>query len=142
MTRTVRTAERLKQRGDETALQKRKLSKPCVASTQMFGRPKGGQPTRHLFVGNCGPSVGIDRAAVNQIFTEFGPAEVVVPEQRQNPRSAFVFVSYPTAEHAAAALGALDGKANPAAAGRVFTLKYADLKKDKVRCHCSICSRQ
>lgn len=99
----------------------------------MFGRPKGGQPTRHLFVGNCGPSVGIDRAAISQIFCEFGPAEIVVPEQQQNPRSAFVFVSYRTAQHAAAALAALNGKASPAASGRVFTLKYADLRKDKVQ---------
>lgn len=98
----------------------------------MFGRPKGGQPTRHLFVGNCGPGVGIDSAAIGEIFGEFGPASVVVPEQQQNPRSAFIFVSYPTVAHATAALEALDQQVCAAAGQRLLAIKYADLKKDKV----------
>lgn len=99
----------------------------------MFGRPKGGQPTRHLFVGNCGPGVGLDRAAISQIFSQFGPATVVVPEQQHNPRSAFIFVTYPAVAHATAALEALNQKVCAAAGDRLLTIKYADLKKDKVR---------
>ena len=98
----------------------------------MFGRPKGGQATRHLFVGNCGPGVGIDSAAIDQIFSEFGSATVVVPEQQQNPRSAFIFVSYPAVANATAALKALGQKTCAAAGNRLLTIKYADLKEDKV----------
>ena len=98
----------------------------------MFGRPKGGQSTRHLFVGNCGPGVGLDRAAISQIFSEFGPATIVVPEQQHNPRSAFIFVTYTAIAHATAALEALNQKVCAAAGDRLLTVKYADLKKDKV----------
>ncbi len=98
----------------------------------MFGRPKNGQPTRHLFVGNCGPSVGIDRDTLTQLFSKFGSATVTVPEQKQNPRSAFVFVTYASSDEAAAALSQLDDKPCSDADGRCFSIKYADLKKEQV----------
>ena len=96
-----------------------------------FSRPKGGQHTRHLFVGNCGPSVGVDGGTLQQIFCEYGTATVVIPEQQQNPRSAFVFVTYSNAEEASAALSALNDRPCAAAGGRYFNIKYADLKKEQ-----------
>ena len=98
----------------------------------MFGRPKGGKPTRHLFVGNCGPGVGIKRQAIEAIFLHFGKATVILPETQQNPRSAFVFVTFDCEAEATAALAALDGKPCASAGGRTFTIKYADLKKEQV----------
>ncbi len=98
----------------------------------MFGKPKGGQPTRHLFVGNCGPSVGVDQKTVTQLFGQYGTATVTVPEQKQNPHSAFVFVSYANIEEATAALSALNDKPCAQAHGRRFVIKHADLKKDQV----------
>ena len=97
-----------------------------------FGRPKAGQPTRHLFVGNCGPHVGIERDQLAHIFTQFGAAEIVIPEQQQIPRSAFIFVTYPRQEDATAAVEALDGRPCACADDRVFTVKYADLKQKQV----------
>ncbi|KAL0051627.1 hypothetical protein WJX82_010933 [Trebouxia sp. C0006] len=97
----------------------------------MFGKPKGGQPTRHLFVGNCGPSVGVGQEAVTQLFGQYGTATVTVPEHKQNPHSAFVFVSYANIEEATAALSALNNKPCAQAHGRRFVIKHADLKKDQ-----------
>lgn len=101
----------------------------------MFGRPKGGKPTRHLFVGNCGPGVGIDRQALEALFADFGKATVLIPETQQNPRSAFVFVTFDCEAEATAALDSLNGKPCPSTGGRTFTIKYADLKKEQVGCH-------
>lgn len=98
----------------------------------MFGKPKGGQPTRHLFVGNCGPSVGVGQEAVTQLFGQYGTATVTVPEHKQNPHSAFVFVSYDNIEEATAALSDLNNKPCAQAHGRRFVIKHADLKKDQV----------
>lgn len=104
-------------------------------SHRMFGRVKGGKPTRHLFVGNCGPGVGIDRQALEAVFGEFGKATVVLPEAQQNPRSAFIFVTFEREAEATAALAALNGRPCASAGGRSFAVKYADLKKDQVS-HC------
>lgn len=98
----------------------------------MFGRPKGGRPTRHLFVGNCGPGVGIDRQALEAVFGEFGKANVIIPETQQNPRSAFVFVTFDCEGEATAALAALNGKPSASTGGKPFAIKYADLKKEQV----------
>ena len=98
----------------------------------MFGRPKGGKPTRHLFVGNCGPGVGITRQAVEAVFREFGKATLIIPETQQNPRSAFVFVTFDCETDATAALKALNGRPCASTGGRTFTVKYADLKKEQV----------
>ena len=98
----------------------------------MFGRPKDGGPTRHLFVGNCGPSVGTDQAALEALFQEFGSAKVIVPEQQQNPRSAFVFVTFGGQDEARAALLSLSDRPCAAAGGRTLTIKYAYLKKEPV----------
>lgn len=98
----------------------------------MFGKPKGGQPTRHLFVGNCGPGVGVDQETLTQLFGQYGTATVTVPEEKQNPHSAFVFVSYGNTEEAIAALSALNNKPCAQAHGRRFVIKHADLKKDQV----------
>ncbi|KAA6429599.1 MAG: tRNA methyltransferase 9 [Trebouxia sp. A1-2] len=97
----------------------------------MFGKPKGGQPTRHLFVGNCGPGVGVDQETLTQLFGQYGTATVTVPEEKQNPHSAFVFVSYGNTEEAIAALSALNNKPCAQAHGRRFVIKHADLKKDQ-----------
>ena len=98
----------------------------------MFGRPKGGKPTRHLFVGNCGPGVGIDAEALENIFKQFGTARVIVPEHQENPRSAFVFATFDNEDEATAALLSLNGRPCASAGGRKFTVKYADLKKEPV----------
>lgn len=97
-----------------------------------FGKPKPGHVTEHLFVGNCGPSVGINRDVLTELFNGFGEARLIVPEQQRNPRSAYVFVSYIRQEDATAALGALDGKACASAGNRVLSVKYADLRRKQV----------
>jgi len=107
-----------------------KTCRRLLTLAAMFGKPKGGQPTRHLFVGNCGPSVGVDQETVTQLFGQYGTAIVTVPEQ--NPHSAFVFVSYDNIEEANAALSALNNKPCAQAQGRRFVIKHADLKKDQV----------
>lgn len=99
----------------------------------MFGRPKGGGPTRHLFVGNCGPSVGDDKEALEALFGKFGNVSVIVPEHQQNPRSAFVFVTFDEEIEASKALDCLNCKPVGSAGGRKLTIKYADLKKQQVR---------
>lgn len=109
-----------------------KTCRRVLTLAAMFGKPKGGQPTRHLFVGNCGPSVGVDQELVTQIFGQYGTATVTVPEQKQNPHSAFVFVSYANVEEATAALSALNDNPCARAHGRRFVIKHADLKKDQV----------
>ena len=101
----------------------------------MFGRPKSGQATRHLFVGNCGPGVGIDRQALEAVFGQFGKATVIIPETQQNPKSAFVFVTFECVAEATAALDSLNGNPDTSTGGRTFTIKYADLKKEQVVCH-------
>lgn len=98
----------------------------------MFGRPKGGRPTRHLFVGNCGPGVGVDAEALESIFSQFGTARVIVPEHQENPRSAFVFATFDNEDEATAALLSLNGRPCESAGGRKLTVKYADLKKEPV----------
>lgn len=98
----------------------------------MFGRPKGAKPTRHLFVGNCGPAVGTSRDTLEAVFAEFGKATVILPETQQNPRSAFVFVTFDCEAEATAALAALHGASCASNGGRTFTIKYADLKKEQV----------
>lgn len=101
----------------------------------MFGRSKNGKPTRHLFVGNCGPGVGIGKQALEAVFGEFGKATVIIPENQQNPRSAFVFVTFDCEEAATAALASLNGKPCASTGGRTFTIKYADLKKEQAGYH-------
>lgn len=91
-----------------------------------FCRPRHKDPTRHLFVGNCGPSLGIDEARAVQIFSPFGPASVSLPD----PVKSHLFVSYPTAEQAANALQALNQKACPETGGRSLVIKFADVPRE------------
>ena len=76
--------------------------------------------------------MGVDHQSLTRIFGQYGTANVTVPEQKQNPRSAFVFVTYTNAEEAAAALFALHDKPCPQAGDRRFTIKHADIRQDQV----------
>ena len=89
----------------------------------MFSRPQHPHPTRHLFVGNCGPGAGIPEAEVLRIFREYG-------EPTLNGGSSSVrhlFVTYPSEASAAAAVAALHCK--PSFDGRLMTVKFAEAGK-------------
>eukprot|EP00951_Prasinocladus_malaysianus_P045399 scaffold603780_cov37-Prasinocladus_malaysianus.AAC.1 len=91
-----------------------------------FSKPRGDAATRHLFVGNAGPSVGQSEEELQEIFGAFGPVEAVVPV----PGRSHVFISFQTEDEAAAAAEALAGAAG-VAPGRRLVIKFAEARKDQ-----------
>lgn len=97
-----------------------------------FCKPTHSNPTRHLFIGNCGPAVGLKENDIRSIFEKFGVVENVCisPEAHKS----YIYLTYDTVASASAALSALNGA--PAirdSARRVFVIRYADTKTIKVR---------
>lgn len=80
--------------------------------------------TRFLFVGNCGPGVGLSPEDIHGLFRSFGAAEVVIP----NDQSTFVHVVYQHVDHAVAAHAALSDMACPSLQGRKLVVRYSDGK--------------
>eukprot|EP00873_Tetraselmis_striata_P033272 jgi/Tetstr1/453536/TSEL_040504.t1 len=98
-----------------------------------FSKPRDGIVTRHLFVGNSGPSVGQPEDSVRSQFEAFGEVTgVTCPEGRSH-----VFVSFATEESAADALQALEG-APCSACPRRLVIKHAALKEDKEVHHAAV----
>ena len=58
--------------------------------TAPFTKPRDRLPTRHLFLGNCGPAVGISEEAIELCLQQFGKVSVTVPD----PTQARVFATF------------------------------------------------
>lgn len=86
--------------------------------------------TRHLFVGNCGPALGIDASALRDLFSPYGTVERVHLADAQS--GSFAYISFDTVDAASAALAALNG-AVPPAANRPLAVRYADVQLPKAR---------
>jgi hypothetical protein len=110
------------------------LNRSPMSPAYRFMRPPDARPTRALFVGNCGPAVGLNTAAIEQLFRSCGPrppADIVVPSEH----SSHVFLLYQSEVHAQAALQdalQLHNEQN----GRKFALHYAIAKPAQVGLHC------
>ena len=96
----------------------------------MFCKPTPGSATRHLFVGNCGPAVGLTEFQVHKYFLRTGAEAVVIPDSTQGATS-HVFVSYKSVADAETVLKALNDEPPAELGNRKLTLKYAEKKSDK-----------
>ena len=93
----------------------------------MFCKPKAGVATRHLFVGNCGPAVGLPELLVRHYFDNTGAENVLVPVPAVGA-SSHVFVSYKTIAEAEGVLKALSAKPPAELGKRKLVVKFADKK--------------
>ena len=102
----------------------------------MFCRPKAGSATRHLFVGNCGPAVGLTKNQVQHYFECTGAEAVTIPAPAE-AASSHVFVTYKTVAAAEVVLKVLSAKPAAELGNRKLVVKYAakklDQQADKVR---------
>ena len=98
--------------------------------TDMFCRPKRGSATRHLFVGNCGPAVGLTESQVQHYFECTGAEGVTIPVPAAGS-SSHVFVTYRSIAEAKAVLEALSAKPPAELGNRKLVVKYADVKADQ-----------
>ncbi|XP_020524322.1 alkylated DNA repair protein alkB homolog 8 isoform X2 [Amborella trichopoda] len=90
-------------------------------------RPKGftraGDETScHLYVANCGPTVGISFDAIKTAFKTFGLVTGVQPADASGTR---VIVSYSEENAAREALKAWNGRSCPDFSGRVLHIRYS-----------------
>ena len=93
----------------------------------MFCKPKHLKPTKHLFVGNCGTALGLSTAPITAFFETFGACAVHAPDGASH-----TFASFRTAEAAEEAVRALSGRPVSELGDRVLTVKYSDVKEEKV----------
>lgn len=93
--------------------------------TGMFCKPKAGSTTRHLFVGNCGPAVGLTTSQVQDYFECTGAEAVTIPSPAQGA-SSHVFVTYKTITEAEEVLEALTKKPPAELGSRKLVVKHAD----------------
>ena len=100
-----------------------------------FRKPHPRQPaTRYLFVGNCGPAVGVDTSSLDALFKPLGATEVLVP----HPDASHVYVTFRDEHAAAQARLHLASPACGLAQTRHLIVKHADVKKEpQVRHRCS-----
>ena len=98
-----------------------------IMSRVSFGRALNNKKTNCLFIGNCGPGLGVQTDEIAQLLANNGVAEIVVPQ----PDSAFVFAVFPSTLEAEAAVGRLDGRPSPAN-GRALVLRYSEMKQQQV----------
>jgi len=96
----------------------------------MFCKPRPGSATRHLFVGNCGPAVGLTELQVHQYFLSTGAEAVKIPGSTQGAIS-HVFVTYKSVADAETALKVLNDEPPAELGNRKLTLKFAEKKSDK-----------
>ncbi len=99
----------------------------------MFVKPKKNKATRHLFVGNCGPAVGVEEHSIATFFNRYKSVAVVIPESPAG--ASHVFLSFASVEDAQIAVLELSEKAFEELGNRTLKVKYADLKESTVRSH-------
>jgi hypothetical protein len=97
----------------------------------MFGKPKNNKATRHIFVGNCGPGVGVNGCSIRSFFQKFGATAVTFPDSPENV--SHVFVSFDSVEDAKQVLQTVSGKAWKELGNRALVIKYAEVREAKVR---------
>ena len=88
-----------------------------------FCKPKSDEPTRFLFVGNCGPAKGLQQEDVERLFAPFGEVEVELGEVEKS----YVLVTYQESTQAEAAVRHF----TEVDASRQFMIRYADVKPPK-----------
>ena len=96
----------------------------------MFIRPRHTQPTRYLFVGNCGTAVGLNEKTVRSFFDHLGAVDVIFP--KAGKPSSHIFVVFNHEEDAEAALSRLNSQPCQELGNRILAAKYADVKEEKV----------
>ena len=97
----------------------------------MFSKPKPGVASRHLFVGNCGPAVGLSELQVKAYFESIGAQAVTFPVSDRRP-SSHVFVTFQDAVEAKARLDALNRKPIAELGDRRLVIKFAGKKLDEL----------
>lgn len=97
----------------------------------MFIKPKNDEPTKYLFVGNCGPATGLDNSSIGAFFKKYRPTEVLIPEK--STAASHIFLSFESVQDAQDAVLALSGKPFQELGNRLLKVNYADLKSSKVR---------
>ena len=92
-----------------------------------FCKPKGGEKTSHLFLGNCGPAVGISLEQIAGVLQQLGlpAASLEAPETLQGR----VYASFGSQDQAAAVLEQAHALSS-AFGGRQVVLKYAALEPE------------
>lgn len=96
----------------------------------MFFKPKHTQPTRYLFVGNCGTAVGLNEEIVKSFFDHLGAVDVIFPTEGKP--SSHIFAVFNDKEDSEIALSRLNGQPCQELGDRILAAKYADVKEDKV----------
>ena len=92
-----------------------------------FRNPDSEEPTRHLFVANCGAAAGISNEAIQKLFLKLHALEL----QLYSDRRSIVFASFATAQDAELAMSALLSE-ETRERYRAFTVKFADLAEEQV----------
>ena len=90
----------------------------------MFSRPTKGEQTRHLFIGNCGPAVGLSEDQCLSLLPESGHPELVIPSQQ----ASHIFVSFEDVGAAVAAMKHLQRAPGTANFGRSLVVRHAAIK--------------
>lgn len=92
-----------------------------------FRSPDSSEPTRHLFVANCGTAAGISIEDIKDLFERLHAAEL----QLYGDRRSIVFASFATAQDAEQAMAVLLS-AESKQRYRAFTVKFAELSEEQV----------
>ena len=92
-----------------------------------FRSPDNSEPTRHLFVANCGTAAGISIEDIKHLFARLHAAEL----QLYGDRRSIVFASFATAQDAEQAMSVLLSPESKQRY-RAFTVKFAELSEEQV----------
>lgn len=92
-----------------------------------FKTPTSDDPTRHLFVANCGEAAGVSNAEIVGLFSELLATEVQLPSNRRS----LLFASFSTTQDAEKARSILSSPQTQERF-RKFTVKYAELPDEEV----------
>ena len=94
----------------------------------VFCKPKGGQQSRHLFIGNCGPAVGVSLDQISSVLASLGLAGESLAARESN--QARVYASFASTGQAAAVLQQA-AQLSAGLGGRQLVLKYAALEPEE-----------
>ena len=90
----------------------------------MFSRPSKGEQTRHLFIGNCGPAVGLSEEQCLSLVPKSGRPQLVLPSQQ----ASHIFVTFEDTGAAVAALRYLQQAPGAATFERTLVVRHAAIK--------------
>lgn len=93
-----------------------------------YVKTRNPEPTRHLFVGNCGPHLGFAREDIENIFHPFSN-DVYVRFSRDD--ASHCYVTLASAADATKALQHLVGQPCAAARGRTLIISYCEVKEQR-----------